>query len=207
MNPVTQATNRKSVVLVGIDFGAMAPELLATAATFAKSAGSEIHVAHVLPASADGASRGEGVLRFANLADDARARLALLAKEIRGSVDRIDLHIRLGRPDVEIAQLANDLGADLIVVGAHSQSALDRLLLGSVAESLVRHAHCPVLTYRSRSTPAWEQIAPPCVDCLAVQRSTGRSRLWCDRHAQHHPRAHTYSEIPESFGMGAQTFR
>jgi len=207
MNPITHETDRKSIVLVGIDFSTMAPELLATAATFARSAGSELHVAHVLPASADGASRGEGVLRFANLADDAQARLALLATEIRRSVDRIDLHVRLGRPDVEIAQLANDLGADLVVVGAHSQSTLDRLLLGSVAESLVRHAHCPVLTYRARSTAAWEQIAPPCVDCLAVQRSTGRSRLWCDRHAQHHPRAHTYSEIPSSYGLGSQTFR
>jgi nucleotide-binding universal stress UspA family protein len=207
MNPITHEPGRKSIVLVGIDFAAIAPELLATAAAFAKSAGSELHVAHVLPASADGASRGEGVLRFANLADDARARLALLAKEIRGSVDRIDLHVRLGRPDVEIAQLASDLDADLVVVGAHSQSTLDRLLLGSVAESLVRHARCPVLTYRSRSTAAWEQIAPPCVDCLAVQRSSGRSRLWCDRHAQHHPRAHTYSENPSSYGLGSQTFR
>jgi hypothetical protein len=76
-----------------------------------------------------------------------------------------------------------------------------------VAESLVRHTRCPVLTYRSRSTAAWEQIVPPCVDCLAVQRSTGRTRLWCDRHAQHHPRAHTYSENPSSYGLGSQTFR
>jgi nucleotide-binding universal stress UspA family protein len=207
MNPITHQTDRKSIVLVGIDFSSLAGELLAAAATFARSAGSELHVAHVLPASANGASRGEGVLRFANLADDAQARLALLAKEIRGSVDRLDLHVRLGRPDVEIAQLASDLGADLVVVGAHNQSTLDRLLLGSVAESLVHHARCPVLTYRSRSTAPWEQIAPPCGDCLAVQRSTGRSRLWCDRHAQHHPRAHTYSEIPSSYGLGAQTFR
>jgi nucleotide-binding universal stress UspA family protein len=207
MNPTAPGTNRKSVVLVGIDFSTLAAELLTTAATFARSAGSELHVAHVLPASADGASRGEGVLRFSNLADDARARLALLAHKLRGSVDRIDLHVRLGRPDVEIAQLASDLGAELVVVGAHNQSTLDRLLLGSVAESLVRHAHCPVLTYRSPSAAPWEQISPPCADCLAVQRSTGRSRLFCDRHAQHHPRAHTYSEVPSSYGIGAQTFR
>lgn len=207
MNPTTHPSDKKSVVLVGIDFSAVAPELLSNAARFATSTGSELHVAHVLPASADGAARGEAVLRFANLADDARARLALLAQGLRGSVARIDLHVRLGRPDLEIAQLASDLGADLIVVGAHGQSTLERLLLGSVAESLVRHAPCPVLTYRSRSKATWEQIAPPCADCLEVQRSTGRSRLWCDRHAQHHPRAHTYSETPSTFGVGSQAFR
>jgi nucleotide-binding universal stress UspA family protein len=207
MNPVTSEADKKSIVLVGIDFSALAPEMLATAANIAKASGGEIHVVHVLPAAADGASRGEGVLRFANLASDVRARLALLAKDIPASIKRIDLHVRLGRPDVEIAQLASDIGADMIVVGTHDHTALDRLMLGSVAESLVRHARCPVLTYRSRSTPAWEQIAPPCPDCVAVQRSTGRARLWCDRHVQHHDRPHTYSETPPTYGLGSQTFR
>jgi nucleotide-binding universal stress UspA family protein len=207
MNPRTHEAGRKSVVLVGIDFSTLAPELLATAANFADSAGSELHVVHVLKASGDGASPGDGVLRFASLATDVRARLALLAKDVPASVNRIDLHVRVGRPDVEIAQLASDVGADLVVVGTHDHSALDRLTLGSVAESLVRHARCPVLTHRSRSTPAWEQVAPPCAACLAVQRRTGRSRLWCDRHGQHHARRHTYSEIPPTYGLGSQTFR
>ena len=38
-------------------------------------------------------------------------------------------------------------------------------------------------------------------------RETGRSRLWCDRHTEHHPRAHVYSEIPSSYGLGSQTFQ
>jgi nucleotide-binding universal stress UspA family protein len=207
MNAVQLEADKKSIVLVGIDFSPLSLEVLATAANLAQSSGSELHVIHVLPASADGASKGEGVLRFANLADDVRAKLALMAKDVPASVARIDLHVRIGRPDVEIAQLASDIGANLVVVGTHDHSALDRLMLGSVAESLVRHARCPVLTYRPRSTPPWEQIAPPCPECLEVQRSTGRKRLWCDRHAQHHGRAHTYSEIPPSYGLGSQTFR
>jgi nucleotide-binding universal stress UspA family protein len=206
MNPIAQEI-RKSIVLVGIDFSALTPEVLATAANLARSEKSELHVVHVLPHSADGASRGEGVLRLTNLGDDVRARLALLATQVPEDVKRIDLHIRLGRPDVEIAQLASDIGADFIVVGTHSQSTIDRLVLGSVAESLVRHARCPVMTYRSKSGPPWEQIAPPCADCVAVQRSSARARLWCDRHSQHHARPHTYSEIPASYGLGSQTFR
>jgi nucleotide-binding universal stress UspA family protein len=197
----------RSIVLVGIDFSGLAREVLATAAKLARSSGSELHVVHVLPNSADGAARGEGVLRLSNLADDIRARLAQLAAEVPDAVKRIDLHVRLGKPDVEIAQLASDINADLLVVGTHSQSTLDRLMLGSVAESLVRHATCPVLTYRSKSVPKWEQIAPSCVDCATVQRTTQRARLWCERHSQHHPRPHTYSDIPDSYAMGSQTFR
>ena len=207
MTSRSQAENKKFTVLAGIDFSTFTNEVLATAANSARVPGGELHVVHVLPQSADGAARGEGVLRFANLADDVRARLATLAAEVPKEVARIDLHVRLGRPDVEIAQLASDIGADLVVVGTHSRSALDRIMIGSVAESLVRHCPCPLLTFRSKPIRPWEQIAPPCPDCLAVQQTTGRTRLWCDRHAQHHPRAHTYAEVPASYALGSQTFR
>jgi hypothetical protein len=94
-----------------------------------------------------------------------------------------------------------------VVVGTRGRSGVDRLLESSVAESLLRLAPCPVLVYRPKSLPAYEQILPPCPDCLEVQRSTARERLWCDRHSERHPRAHTYSERPDSYGMGALTFR
>jgi hypothetical protein len=84
---------------------------------------------------------------------------------------------------------------------------LDRFLDGSVAANLLRLAPCPVLVYRPKSIPAWEQIIPPCPDCLEVQRATGRARLWCERHSERHPRAHTYRETPTSFGLGSLTFR
>jgi hypothetical protein len=64
-----------------------------------------------------------------------------------------------------------------------------------------------VLAYRSKTTPAWQEIEPPCPDCIAVRHETHRQKLWCARHEAHHPRAHTYSEVPETFGMGSQTFR
>jgi hypothetical protein len=147
------------------------------------------------------------VLRFSNLTDDVRAKLGRLAAELPASVKRIALHVRLGKADVEIAQLASDLDADMVVVGSHSHTALERLLLGSVSASLVQNAPCPVLVCRPKSAPPREKILPPCPDCRAVQQSTGRKTLWCERHAQHHPRAHTYSEIPASFGVGSQTFR
>lgn len=210
MGAVNEATDSKSVVLVGIDFSDQTREVLGTAARIAAPAGSELHLVHVMPLGPGetlGASRADRELEFASQMDQARQGLDRLAMEIPNPIKRVAGHLRVGAPDVEIAQLASDLGADLIVVGTHGHRGLDRLLLGSVAESLVRNAPCQVLTWRHKSTPAWSQIAPPCPDCVKVQKETARAKLWCERHSQKHGHAHTYYEVPSSYGIGAQTFR
>jgi nucleotide-binding universal stress UspA family protein len=56
-----------------------------------------------------------------------------------------------GNPAVETVNAAKSEGADLLVVGTHGRSALTHLLLGSVAEKIVRTATCPVLTVRGVS--------------------------------------------------------
>jgi hypothetical protein len=91
--------------------------------------------------------------------------------------------------------------------GHFGQKGIGRLLLGLVAETLVKDAPCQVLTFRPQVSMAWDKIEPPCPDCQKVQVATHRAKLWCERHSQRHPRAHTYSELPESYGIGAQTFR
>ena len=57
--------------------------------------------------------------------------------------------VRIGAPAAEIVAAAGDLKADLICLGTHGRSGLAHLLLGSVAEKVIRHAPCPVLTVRS----------------------------------------------------------
>ncbi|MBX6765035.1 MAG: universal stress protein, partial [Rubrobacteraceae bacterium] len=54
----------------------------------------------------------------------------------------------LGRPDVEIVAVAEEIGADLVVVGSRGLGGLRRTLMGSVSDSVVRHAHCSVLVVR-----------------------------------------------------------
>jgi nucleotide-binding universal stress UspA family protein len=56
--------------------------------------------------------------------------------------------VRFGDAGDAIAQLASDIEADLVVVGTHGHRGLERLLLGSVAENVVRLAPCPVLVVR-----------------------------------------------------------
>jgi len=58
-------------------------------------------------------------------------------------------HLKMGeRRDEAIVHLAEDIGADLIVIGSRGFGGLRRALLGNVADSVVRHAHCPVLVVR-----------------------------------------------------------
>jgi universal stress protein A len=65
--------------------------------------------------------------------------------------------LRMGNPFVEIVKYAEESEIDLIVVGTHGRSGLAHMLLGSVAEKVVRKAHCPVLTVR----PAGHQFVTP----------------------------------------------
>ena len=58
--------------------------------------------------------------------------------------------IGIGDPADAIVQAAADLPADLIVMGTHGRTGLQHVLLGSVAEKVVRHASCPVLTVRHK---------------------------------------------------------
>jgi len=68
-----------------------------------------------------------------------------LSRAIQGNVEEI---VRVGDPAREIVQAAEDWGADLIVLGTRARNALGRLLMGSTAEAVFRHAPCPVLIVR-----------------------------------------------------------
>ena len=57
-------------------------------------------------------------------------------------------HLLMGEVEREIVHLAEDLGAGLIVMGSRGRGEMRRALMGSVSDSVVRHAHCPVMVVR-----------------------------------------------------------
>jgi nucleotide-binding universal stress UspA family protein len=59
-----------------------------------------------------------------------------------------EAHLMSGRADEEIIVRAEQVGADLVVVGSRGLGGIRRALMGSVSDSVVRHAHCPVLVVR-----------------------------------------------------------
>jgi nucleotide-binding universal stress UspA family protein len=115
--------------------------------------------------------------------------------------DRAITHIRVGPPTDEIAQLAIDLDADLVVVGTHGRRGLRRMLLGSVAEGVIRLAHCPVYVVRPKQGPSHPlegatPLLPPCSRCIQIRAETLGERLWCNEHAARRPSAEVRARLP-----------
>ena len=81
----------------------------------------------------------------------ARARLERFVSEHLSEIDKVTPRVLTGTPFVEIIRYAREQSIDMIVIGTHGHSALAAMLLGSVAEKVVRTAPCPVLTVRDPS--------------------------------------------------------
>lgn len=78
------------------------------------------------------------------LAEEAGRHTARAAHALREAGLSAETAVRHGDPRVEIVEDARTWGADLIVIGSHGRTGMRRLLVGSVAEHVVRHAHCSV---------------------------------------------------------------
>ena len=112
---------------------------------------------------------------------------------------RLVTHIRQDEPGLEIAQLAADVAADLVVIGTHDRRGVPRLLLGSVAEVVARVAPCPVLIVRPKAVPSpLPAIEPPCPRCVAAREATQGEQFWCERHRERHGQRHTYHQADRS---------
>ena len=59
-----------------------------------------------------------------------------------------EAHLVRGRPDREVVHLSEEIGAGLIIMGSRGLGGIRRALMGSVSDSVVRHAHCPVMIVR-----------------------------------------------------------
>ena len=108
---------------------------------------SRLSVIHVLPDVID----WEAGLLLSGITDESRIELALVNLRERLADPRykpINLAASIGDPGSEIVDFAEASGADLIVIPSHGRRGVRRLLLGSVAERVVRLAHCPVLVLK-----------------------------------------------------------
>jgi nucleotide-binding universal stress UspA family protein len=134
-------------ILLATDGSKEADLAATTAVDLAKSTNSELHVVHV----------GELLPTLVGQPEIEPARLERKAQELLGEQKRRieeaggtvkEAHLRLGRADEEIVDLAYDKGAGLIVMGSRGRGRMRRALMGSVSESVVRHAHCAVTIVR-----------------------------------------------------------
>ena len=84
-----------------------------------------------------------------NLEQEVRKLLDAEVEQVKAAGGTVvGAHFGMGRPDEEIVKLAEEIGAGLIVMGSRGRGGVRRSLMGSVSDSVVRHAHCPVMVVR-----------------------------------------------------------
>ncbi len=149
-------------ILLATDGSEEATLAARTAADLAQKTGSEVHVVHarlMLPYTGYYPTE---TLTTSSTIDEEEARQRVM-RWLDDQVERIEAeggnvaqtYLRLGRSEEgiitvaeEIVSLADEIGAGLIVVGSRGLGGIKRALMGSVSDSVVRHAHCPVLVVR-----------------------------------------------------------
>ncbi|MCA9265802.1 MAG: universal stress protein [Planctomycetales bacterium] len=138
----------KPDIVVPYDFSDESHAAVEVALELASDA-SRVHVVHILPdllSAAEPAVIWDAIdekKRREHVLESLRERLSdLKAKDV-------ELHVEIGSPAPHIAAVAERVGAGLIVLPSHGRTGLKRLMLGSVAEGVVRLAHCPVMVLKS----------------------------------------------------------
>jgi nucleotide-binding universal stress UspA family protein len=139
-------------IVVPTDFSDCAEEAWGLAQRMAGAFDAELLLTHVLvetPLYSEGPFTMEKTRQVFEAARRwATETLEVWAAKARGAGLHVRVVLRTGVPHEEIVALATDEKADLIVIGTHGRGGINRALLGSVTDRVVRLAPCPVLTVR-----------------------------------------------------------
>jgi nucleotide-binding universal stress UspA family protein len=150
-------------ILLATDGSEEAQLALSTAVDQANSTNSELHVVTVGPWNPDPAyatheasfrwqTYEEVIEAIGKEARDILDQQVRKIEEAEGSVQ--EAYLRRGRKDQEIVHLSEEIGAGLIVMGSRGRGGVRRALMGSVSDSVIRHAHCPVMVMRKEKHQA-----------------------------------------------------
>jgi universal stress protein A len=140
-------------ILVPVDFSDCSKKALQYAVAFAKQFGAELNLLYVeepYPIISD-----LGPVDVQSL-HDTEGELKALRNAVGNAVPAT-ASVRTGIPHLVIAEAARDLKVDLIIISTHGRKGLQRMLLGSTTEKVVRHAPCPVLIVRESE----HEFVPP----------------------------------------------
>jgi nucleotide-binding universal stress UspA family protein len=150
-------TNQDTQVVVAFDFSHSGRQALYRAIALAKRAPN--HVLHFVcviePHGGVSAVPRTGPVDYHYTDQVQGALLDEIATELRAAniEDRVHffVHARIGKPAEEILALAREVGADLLVIGTKGLTGLEHMVLGSVAEKVIREAGCAVVVARAKS--------------------------------------------------------
>ena len=134
-------------LLVPVDFSDDSAAALDSAAELASDLGAQVHLLHACAVSTS-AGGGVPVDLEQRVREASGARLEEWRQRLVDRGVEAEAHLRTGDPSQAIRELADEIDADLIVIGRRGQSRLLDVMLGSVAERTLRTAPCPVLAVK-----------------------------------------------------------
>ena len=139
-------------ILVAVDGAPISAHAADIAAELVQLAGAEMAFVHVIDAElVNAADTGiQPDVFVASAKEDARKLIDDFRKRLPQQMAALDF-VPIGAPHTEIVNAARDWPVDLIVIGSHGRGGIKRALLGSVAESVMRNAPCPVLVVRAKT--------------------------------------------------------
>jgi nucleotide-binding universal stress UspA family protein len=169
-------------ILTAFDFGDASLEALRQARALAHELGGSLAACHVLPAQHDPTTLFPGRDLTSPLdpaSQDTQTRKALVERaRSQLGLELTEVFLERGPAYAEIVRCAERWRADLLVIGSHSRSGLARALLGSVAERVVRHAHCSVMVARSfsgsRVVLAATDLSEPSLPAIATAAAAAK---------------------------------
>src|SRR5690242_8829290 len=134
-------------ILHPTDFSEPSNSALGLACALARDYGARLVVLHVMAPPVVTSAGGVAAPNPLGLRAAAQGELDRL--EVPGAGLRVERRLAEGDPTAEILRAAGDTKTDLIILGTHGRTGLGRLLMGSVAEQVMRQAPCPVLTVKT----------------------------------------------------------
>jgi nucleotide-binding universal stress UspA family protein len=138
-------------ILVPSDFSECSDAAVRYGLELARRFDAKLHLLHVIrdPATQPWAAEGLSAAMLESVEQwQQRAGARLAASVPAGDAARVTVEVPIAMPYQEILRYAADHAIDLIVMGTHGRSGVSHILLGSIAEKVVRRAPCPVLTVR-----------------------------------------------------------
>ena len=166
-------------ILFPTDFSECATHSKQTAQELCDRFGADLHVLHVIHDIALEVPEFGMGLSFPGFVENIGARRSQMKNDALKSLDTeisqpwrekhaVTMSTRFGKPFLEIVRYARENHIDLIVIGSHGRTGLSHMLLGSVAEGVVREAPCPVMTVRQPAKESEQEHFPPGVHPLPV---------------------------------------
>jgi nucleotide-binding universal stress UspA family protein len=147
---------RIQTILVPTDFSDTSADVVEVAQSLARDHAARLVLMTSPPSLPPMSEANIPLSEMSEMTEDSRSKLNALAKTIPQIP--VETRVVIGFPGPSIVAAAADCQADLIVMGTHGRSGLGRMLMGSVAEHVLRHAPCPVLTIKPATTGHLSQV-------------------------------------------------